>query len=293
MYKGESNIRKNNKKPNFFNNINYWFITIGFMIEISIGLIYFRSAVFSDSYFGMMSLIQGILCLFTFFVINIILFSKFNISYKNLRMPSSYTFIRVLVILAVVSLPQILIFVIVATVKDYEKVLAIAFAGVCEEMIFRALIIGPFIRIRKHYNSKNVSFSFDIEIPVLFEKKKNKRYIRRKYGILELTAILISATLFTSFHFNYYGNFLALLSVYIGGLIWAFFYIYWNDITSLILSHFTINFIFSIRTFYGVNLSIFSIAFINYIVLFIILLIILCITIIFVNKYENFIKKKD
>lgn len=283
----------NKKKENFFNNINYWFIVMGFSIELFIGLLYYQSSDPYDAYFGTISLMQGVFTLLGFVAMNIILYNRFDISYRNLKMPSSYTFPRVILMSGIVAVVQLLIFIIPATVKDYEKVLAIAFAGVCEEVMYRGLIIGPFIRIRRYYEKKNFNFSFDVGIPVILEKKQDNRRIRRTVGIFELMALLLSATIFTAVHFNYYGNFLALLSVYIGGLVWAFFYIYWRDITSLMLSHFLINFVFSIRTFFGVNLSSFTLDFLNYPVLFFILLSILIITILILRKYEFYIKNKN
>jgi len=112
--------------------------------------------------------------------------------------------------LAITVLGQVLV-AYKLTISTTEQALYFLFASVCEEMLFRGLLIELFTII------DNL--------------------------LTQILAISASAILFVVVHVNYYGSAVAIVSVIILGATLAVDYTYFRNITACIIVHFIINII--------------------------------------------------
>jgi len=125
------------------------------------------------------------------------------------------TGIRTLVITLVAMVTQ-LISQAVLSFTIAEEALYFVFAAIGEEIFFRGLILGMFIR-------------FDPD--------------DSKFSLAKIIGVFVQGLMFTVIHQNYYSNLPMLLSVFVGGIILGFFYLIWRDLTANILGHFFLNLI--------------------------------------------------
>jgi membrane protease YdiL (CAAX protease family) len=110
---------------------------------------------------------------------------------------------------------------------DIDFVLYYLFASICEELFFRAFLIGTFIKIRERIELSS-GYKF----------------------IYNLVAVSISSFAFMFAHFEVYGSDLGLLlSTLFAGYILGLGFIYFEDISANQIAHFGINFVFIATTF--------------------------------------------
>lgn len=97
-----------------------------------------------------------------------------------------------------------------------EEALYFVFAAISEEIFFRVLILGIFIKMDP---------------------------VKKKFTLAKIFGVVIQAAAFAAIHINYHSNPPMLLSVLIGGLFLGFFYLLWEDPTANILGHLFLNII--------------------------------------------------
>lgn len=137
------------------------------------------------------------------------------------------------------------------SIRSYEMALAVVFSAVSEEFIFRGVIVSFFVLIAKKSQNKDDKYVFEMKI-YLPDQYQKESEIKKKLTLIELFGIIVSALAFMMFHENYYNNPQMLLTVFLWGLLLAFFFWYWDDITSCIIAHFAINIIWAM-IFLGEN----------------------------------------
>ena len=176
----------------------------------------------TDERFGQVAGFEALFAFIGLIGVDLIRNRKLTFFNKNLQKPSKNLLTRTLIILSVIAIIQVVFKFIPLTIKDYEMALAIVFAAPAEEIFFRALFLEPFIKLGK--NSERIQIT----------KKRSITYV-------EIIGIIMSGVFFAIFHINYYGNINLMLIVLIGGIWLGFMYIFYRDITALILAHFMLN----------------------------------------------------
>jgi len=129
------------------------------------------------------------------------------------------------------------------SVRGWEVALAVMFAAPQEEMLFRALIMSIFIylaaRLRDKRGKKDI-----LSLKIML--KESSDLVKRPLSGVELAGMLVSAIAFALFHENYYNNLSMMITVFLWGLVLAFLFWYWHDITPLVFAHFAVNAIWAI-----------------------------------------------
>lgn len=155
---------------------------------------------------------------------------EFNVG-KPYKKFEYYTLPRFSVILISVIMIQILARV-PFTIDNIELALLIVFASVAEEIFFRGVLITLFLEIDKKIRPLDPNKIVDI--PLFGKTNLNIR-------IFGLVGVVMSSLFFAAIHTNYYNNPIMLLSVFLGGLAFGFFYYIWEDLLACIIAHFILN----------------------------------------------------
>jgi membrane protease YdiL (CAAX protease family) len=104
----------------------------------------------------------------------------------------------------------------------FEQAAYRVFAGPMEEMLFRAGII--ILIIGKHKTPKRITIALVVDTVISLSY-----------------ALLIESVLFAAIHTQYYGDFIAMLTVGLAGMIWGIFFVIWWDLGANMVSHFLVN----------------------------------------------------
>jgi membrane protease YdiL (CAAX protease family) len=123
------------------------------------------------------------------------------------------TTVRGTIILGSLFLIQ-LISNLVLSFTTVEQALYYVFAAVAEEVFFRVFLLSVAIRLMKQW-----------DLPPMTKHVSN----------------VVQATAFAAIHQNYYHNFPMLVSVFFGGILLGYFFLWWRDPTANILAHFVLN----------------------------------------------------
>jgi membrane protease YdiL (CAAX protease family) len=123
------------------------------------------------------------------------------------------------------------------TIRDAEMAGAIIFAGPAEELFFRGVLISGFERISEQ-----------------FPDQKILKYKNRNFGIIDISAIIVSSLLFASFHVNYYEDARVMIVTFATGIFLGTVYLIRKDITANIIGHLLLNIIVVGQQFWLVNL---------------------------------------
>ncbi len=234
-----------NQETTIHTKISFYLVIVASILEIIVGLlylVYYQPITEANKQFGIVTVMEGLLALGALFITDAIVFKKVNVSIRkiNFQKPhSSKIFLHTLIIAVYMALIQLAFTYTPASIREFNKGLAYAFAGVCEEAFYRGFLMSCFIVLGRSMDKLEYSIN-------------NKRLI--SVSRFELFGVVFSAVAFMLFHKNYYGNILFMLSVLFSGLGLAFFFLYWKDITSCILAHFIVNSYFTITTIYMVAL---------------------------------------
>ena len=219
----------NNGIESSHTRLGYILVLFAGIVELYLGISYLSTGAEADIQFGQLTLLEGIFALVSLVAIDPIMgkgFSLYPKKFKQLNLTK--TAYRTLILLFVMIVIQILFQIIPLTVRDIDKALAIAFAGPAEEAFFRGFLMSVFIAIGQ--NMPKIEFG------------------ERAISFLEITGMAVSGGLFALLHVNYYGDISLMLTVFTAGIILAFFYWYWRDLTALILAHFALNVIVVFQT---------------------------------------------
>jgi membrane protease YdiL (CAAX protease family) len=208
---------------------------ISALVEIYLGIRYLLiSPDEADRLFGALTMMEGIFAIIGLYAIDLLQGKRVSLRPEEFEPISGKTWFRFPVILIVLMITQAIFQFVPLTVRDYEKAAAIIFAAPAEELFFRGVIFGSFMKLGEN--------------DVKFNVTKTK-----KISTIEVVGILVSALFFAMIHVNYYGNISLLLAVFSSGIVLALFYWLWKDITSLVLAHFLLNIISVIQIFYLVG----------------------------------------
>ena len=215
--------------------LSYWFCVLAVGFQFVIGIIHI------DEFFGQMCVAEGLMGLSGLLLLDLLHGRKMRIKPKPFKKIHPNTFTRFVITFGVIALIQFL-FQIVPLITREEMALAIVFCSVCEEYFFRGMLLELVFRMGEKSKDKFIIWRY----------KKEKKKPDKEMSYIELGGIVLSATLFSSFHINYYSQPRLLLMVFVGGC-WLGLVYWWNkDLTSVILSHFLLNIIFVIQ-FYQVT----------------------------------------
>lgn len=229
---------KKKREKSIHTKLSFYLILLSGLVELYIGFRYAFSTDTNDQLFGTLSIIEGLFALSGLYIPDLILYRRINPfpSSDEFKPLSSKTLVRMIIIICSLVAIQFIFQFIPMTVRDYDKALAIAFAGPSEESFFRGVLISIFFPINTIINSFSIRIS-------------RKREIK----LFEIIGILLSSILFMLVHVNYYKYPNMLMSVFFSGIILGFCYWYWEDLTSCVLAHFTLNIITVIQTFFMVT----------------------------------------
>ncbi len=223
---GTDEINRNFWRESIHTKISYTLAILAFSIQFFIGI----RNIGIDPLFGQLVLLES------FFALSGILFldllhGKRAIYPKQFKPIHKDLFIRFAVIFGIIALIQFVFQYVPISVRESERALAIVFAGVSEEFVFRGILQEPFFR----WGIKDT---------------KLKLWGNKVISYADIFGILISGTIFAIFHFNYYDNLGLGLMVIVGGFWLGFTYFYWKDITAVIFAHVLLNVIFVLQTYW-------------------------------------------
>lgn len=215
--------------------IGFYLILIAGLVELFIGIRYVFSTDPVDKTFGAISILESLFAFSGLWIPDMLVYQKLRLKPSSDEFkPLGNALFHAVVIFFTLIMIQLIFQFIPMTVREYDKALAIAFAGPSEESGFRGLIITIFILIG--VNATKLRITKKVAI-----------------GMLEILGILISSVLFMLLHRNYYSNPRLLLSVFFSGVALAVYYWYWRDLTGCILAHFALNILTVIQSFYMVT----------------------------------------
>lgn len=146
------------------------------------------------------------------------------------------TFERTAIIFILIAVVQVSLFFVPLTVRDWEIYMGMVFAAPAEELFFRAFGMSIFTRIG-HNDTDKISLG-----------KK------RRISYPEIIGLFVTSLAFMALHVNYYNNLTAMLTVFFGGLVLAFMYWWYRDLTAVVLAHFALNILVVGRMFFVVNI---------------------------------------
>lgn len=220
-------VKKKYLEKTVHTKISYYTILLAIVIQI---YLFIRH---SNTLQGQLSLFEALMGISGLLLVDFIRSKNLTIiRTSKFQKPSRDLFFRTVLILAVIGTIQVFFQIIPLTFKDYEFFLAVIFAAPCEEVFFRSLILEPFIQFGKD------------------DATKLKITENHTITYTEMLGILLSSLLFTAFHINYFSNQRVMLMVFFGGLFLGFAYIYYKDLTALILGHFCLNILVVWQTFF-------------------------------------------
>lgn len=209
--------------------LSYWICVIAVGIELSLGFQYV------DEYFGQMCLVEAFFGLSGLLLIDIIRGRGFKIYPKPFKKVHKNTFFRFGVTFSVIVAIQF-IFQIVPLITSTEMALGIVMCAPVEEYFFRGLLMEVPFKLGAKAKDKDKI--------IIWKYNPLKKKPDKKISYAEIGGILISATIFSSFHVNYYEQPNLMFMVFFGG-IWLSFVYFWNkDLTAVILAHFLLNIFF-------------------------------------------------
>lgn len=170
------------------------------------------------------------------------LFSGYGLKLRkqNFRPFTFKTFVRTILLFFSLIAIQFLSKLVPLSIRGWEIALAGIVAAPTEEMIFRGALLSFFILISSRTEKRPL-----FKLPVILRNKEWDDE-KREFSLSILAGIIISGLIFAMYHQNYYGNIPVLLSLFFWGLTLAFAYIYWRDITAVILAHFLINLVWGL-----------------------------------------------
>ncbi|MFX1237587.1 MAG: lysostaphin resistance A-like protein [Promethearchaeota archaeon] len=226
------------KEKSMHTKIGYYLILLAGVTEFIIGLRYIFSSDPSDQLFGQLSLLEGFFALIGLVSIDFFFYGRFKLKPEFRKRPKGFL-THFTIILLSLFLIQLLMGFIPATVREYDKALAIAFAGPSEESFFRGVLMGIFIAL-----GKNIPGEYELTIPGKEPKK---------LSMFEIIGFGLSSLFFMLLHVNYYNYLNLMLSVFFSGMLLAFAFWYWEDLTACILAHFTLNIGVVIQSFFMVS----------------------------------------
>lgn len=226
------------KEKSVHTKIGFYLILIAAITELIIGLRYLVLGDPDDQTFAQLTVLEGFFALAGLLAIDFLFYGRFKLKPEFRKIDSSVLF-RTIIILVLLIIAQALFQFVPATVREYDRALAIAFAGPSEESFFRGILMGSFIAV-----GKKIPGEYEFKIP-----GKEKKSL----SIIEISGILVSSIFFMLLHVNYYDYLNLMLSVFFSGMILAIAFWYWEDLTSCILAHFTLNLITVFQTFFMVS----------------------------------------
>lgn len=207
-----------------FTKLSYSLAILAFSIQFFIGIRYL------DTLTGQVILLEGIFALSGILLLDLV-HGKRAIYPKKFKPIHKDLFIRFAIIFGIIAVIQFVFQYVPITIRDAELAMAIVFAGVSEEFVFRGIAMEPFFRWG-------------------IDDKKLHLWKDKWISYMEIYGIVISGTIFALFHWNYYGSLSMGLMVIVGGFWLSFTYFYWKDLTSVILAHVFLNLIFVIQTYW-------------------------------------------
>lgn len=163
------------------------------------------------------------------------------------------TLIKTMILLIVILVVQFVTqYVVRFALTDIDMIMYYVFAGTCEELFFRAFIIGILLegkRLFKRSKPSTMNYYANPEKVNKFESRNS----RESKKFLELTiydhlyiwfAVLISSIAFMMAHIGVYGQDPTLMATTMAsGVILGIAYGYWRDLSANQLSHTLINII--------------------------------------------------
>ncbi|MHA1502433.1 MAG: CPBP family intramembrane glutamic endopeptidase [Candidatus Heimdallarchaeota archaeon] len=207
-------------------NIGYYLGVVAFLVQFLVGFPYLFSNSSFDQSFGQKAILEGLFAMIGLFFTDLFLGSKLRFKPKNFKKIHPNTFIRTGIVLVCLIIAQVLTQFVPMTVREESLMLAILFAGICEELFFRGFIMTFFINAGKDSQNK-------IKIPLT----------KKSISHIEIVGILLSSIGFAVMHTNYYNNPQLIFAIFISGLCLGFLYFLYRDLTAMILGHFLLNLI--------------------------------------------------
>ncbi|MFW9874996.1 MAG: lysostaphin resistance A-like protein [Candidatus Thorarchaeota archaeon] len=223
---------------------SYWIGIIAIIVEFILGIRYVNSPDPFEQTFATVTLIES----FLGFIGWISLDPLYGVRREKFYKPDKFkplvagTLFLGFGMLIILALEQTILLRVPLTIRNIEIAGAIIFAGPCEELFFRGLLVGSSDKLGRNFEG----------IPV---KIKTSSYnVDKELNPVVLLGIFISTIMFTLLHQNYAENRIYILVTFISGLILAIFFWIFEDITANIIAHVTLNIIAVYQTFYMVQL---------------------------------------
>jgi membrane protease YdiL (CAAX protease family) len=224
----------------------FYIIILGVFTELFIGLSYILSSIPSDRKFSTISLIQAIGALVGVYAYDYYYNQRIKLLPKSFSSLKSNTLQAIIFGLGSLFIAQLLI-AIPLSIPDAYQALALMFAGPTEEVIFRGLILTPFIT-----NDFNISIATPTAKGAKGFPYFKIDFSKGKVSVGKLFGLIISSLLFMAFHVNYYNDYQTMFGLFVGGLLLGIVYIRYENLTANVLAHFGWNTLISIRTYWVV-----------------------------------------
>lgn len=232
-------MKKYNLRVSQFTKMGFVLCIFGIIVQLYIGFRHFSGTEYEQAW-SRICLLEALFGIIGLLSIDLIMGTYSGIIPKNFKSIISRKIdskksgpniiFKTLVALATLLLIQI-VCQATLTIEDSEKAMAILFCSVCEELFFRGTLMATFLKIGSY--SKKIRIS-----------KKNE------IAPVTIMGIIFQAYLFAAMHINYYDNIPVLMAMFFSGIALGIYMWLWKDITSLILAHFGLNFIYVFRFFW-------------------------------------------
>lgn len=210
-----------------YTRLVYFIIIIAIVVEMYLGFTYINSDIPADATFGYITMIEAVMGLIGFLVMDLLRTGKFEVYPSRFKESTDTLYIKVGITILLLEAVQIVAGMFL-TVRDYEKAAAIIFAAPMEEVFFRGFIMTIFI-----IASKNLPKKYKLSFKVGKEKKD--------LSFIDVTGILFSSILFMMLHVNYYGNYVFLIGALVSGIVLGTVYWIWEDLEVCIYAHLFVN----------------------------------------------------
>lgn len=216
-----------------------WFLGVSAAAVLFwIGLTYVFSPIEEDRFFGYLNLMEGCFALTGILVMDVIAGKDIDLWPDQFEKIDDKTFLHTGAILGVLVILQFAFQFTLLRARPIDKVLSIIFAAPAEELFFRGTLMTPLI--------KNKSSTGKVHA-------KLGGYELIDMDINDFIAIMLSATAFTFIHVNYYDFPILMLFVFFSGIVLAFFYAKFENLTANILAHLFLNIIIALPSFYQIQ----------------------------------------
>jgi membrane protease YdiL (CAAX protease family) len=236
-------IMRRYNKVSEHTKIGWYLGIIAIIVELSLGFTYAFSVKESDKIFGITTLIEGSMALIGLFLIDIVYGNSFDIKPDRFKKVDNYkTFKATIYTFGVLFLVQLLL-QFPLTVRTWQRVFAIWFAGPSEELFFRGLLLAPFLReADQNKQSKDIFYK-------RYSVRLSEKITLISISLIEFTGITISAIVFALLHYNYYDSRILIMMVLLSGIVLGIAYQRHRNLLANILAHMLLNVLVTFQTF--------------------------------------------